>query len=141
MNKVMNAREFRWILKRIGCTQTEFADFIHKSRQFVSALCSSDAAVPLRYVNSLIDLVGVELFTIAQAEWHKSENSRHRRSVEMWLFHPHLEDSLPPEARPSLAARRSRLELVEQYLAGAFGTITEKERQRAEEYRENANKS
>jgi hypothetical protein len=101
VNKVMNAREFRWILKRTGYTQTELADFIKKSRQFVSTLCSSDEDVPLRYVNSLIELVGVEHFTISQAEWYKSENSRHRRNLEGWLFHPHLEEFLPPEFRPN----------------------------------------
>ena len=118
----------------MGYTQTEFADFIERSRQFVNALCSSDEAVPLRYVNSLITVVGVELFTIAQEEWNKKECSRIRRNVESWLFHPQPLEMLSPDARPNPEARRMRLELLEQYFAGAFGTITEVQQHRALEY-------
>ena len=85
-------------------------------------------------------MVGVELFTIAQEEWNKKECLRIRRNVESWLFHPQTLEMLPPVARPNPEARRMRLELIEHYLVGTFGTITEKERHLAEEYTENANK-
>lgn len=138
MRKTIDARELRWMLKRMGYTQTEFADFIGKSRQFVSALCASHEAVPLRYVNSLIEMVGEELFVIAQIEWYKKEQDINRRRVEYWIFYPDKEEQLPPEARANAEALRYRVSLVKQYYEGALGATNEIQRERAKEYIEKA---
>jgi hypothetical protein len=123
MDKRIQSNELRWILKRTGYKQVEFADHIHRSRQFVSALCCNGEALPLRYVEQLIELVGSEQYVLAQAEYRTAEQKKNKRMVEKWLSIAERTTHLPPSADDKLQVDAHMLDMVEQYRGKQYGEI------------------
>ncbi|MBD1209614.1 MAG: hypothetical protein H9535_14365 [Ignavibacteria bacterium] len=131
MDKRIHSRELRWILKRTGYKQVEFAEHIDRSRQFVSALCCNGEAIPLRYVEQLIQLVGGEQYLLAQAEYRTAERKRNKTMVEGWLSYAARTESLPPNAENKLHIDTYMLDTIEQYRAKQFGEIGAQQQQAA----------
>lgn len=131
MDKRIQSNELRWILKRTGYKQVEFAEHIHRSRQFVSALCCNGEALPLRYVEQLIELVGSEQYLLAQAEYRADEQKKNKRMVEKWLSYAARTEHLPPNADDKLQVNAHLLDTVEQYRAKQFGEISAAQHQAA----------
>lgn len=134
MDKRIQSRELRWILKRTGYKQVEFAEHIERSRQFVSALCCNGEAIPLRYVEQLIELVGGEQYVLAQAEYRTAERKRHKTMVEGWFSSAARTEHLPSNSHDKLPVNAYMLDTVEQYRGKHFGEISAAQHQAATDF-------
>lgn len=75
IDKEISKREFLKILDICGFQRKEYTDFIGKSKGYIhNCIFANTYMTPLRYVDSLIELVGPENYTLALNKIRKNKN-------------------------------------------------------------------